>query len=268
MKARLASVAVAIICASAQPASAAQFVATPDIIGPNGYVTSYSGIGGQSNTLGAVGDGGRDAFDGYGYFKVLGGLDLVRQTEFIAGENLFRFLDTLTNNGAETVTRTVTFFGNLGSDSSTFMQARGPGYLTTCQGSETTCSADPVVSATYSGNGLGRQRLEGENYYVDYDLTLAPGESASLLNFAFLTSEQSGTQRSDVVLGAERAFALTSNPYVTGLSDQQLAKVRNFNFNVNSAVPEPGTWLMMLVGFGLVGTSMRRERSALVPQMA
>jgi hypothetical protein len=28
-----------------------------------------------------------------------------------------------------------------------------------------------------------------------------------------------------------------------------------------SAVPEPGTWAMMLVGFAMLGVSMRRRRS-------
>jgi hypothetical protein len=33
-----------------------------------------------------------------------------------------------------------------------------------------------------------------------------------------------------------------------------------FLFNVRSAVPEPGTWAMMLLGFGVVGAAMRRRR--------
>jgi len=268
MRISVAVIAATIAAAWSGSAQAAQYVMTPDIIGPSGYVTAYTGPGTQGNTNGAIGDGGRDAFDGYGYFTQLGGLTLNRQTETFVDQNLVRFFDTLVNTSTETITRTVTFYGNLGSDGSTAMQARGPGYLTTCQGSGSVCSADPVVSAVYSGNGLGNQRLEGENYYVDYQLTLAPGESASLLNFAFLTSESTGTQRSDVVLGSEWAVAARSNPFITGLSDGQLASVRNFDFNVTAAVPEPQTWVMMLAGFGFIGATMRRKRTALVPQLA
>lgn len=31
-------------------------------------------------------------------------------------------------------------------------------------------------------------------------------------------------------------------------------------FNVLGGIPEPGTWLFMLVGFGAVGSAMRRQR--------
>ena len=34
----------------------------------------------------------------------------------------------------------------------------------------------------------------------------------------------------------------------------------NFVFRNNSAVPEPGTWLSLLVGFGLLGAMFRRQR--------
>lgn len=44
----------------------------------------------------------------------------------------------------------------------------------------------------------------------------------------------------------------------------------NIRFNVASAVPEPATWAMMLLGFGAAGYSMRRQRrqSSALPQLA
>ena len=37
---------------------------------------------------------------------------------------------------------------------------------------------------------------------------------------------------------------------------------------VTSAVPEPATWAMMLVGFGLAGASLRRRNRRPVPAVA
>ena len=40
------------------------------------------------------------------------------------------------------------------------------------------------------------------------------------------------------------------------------------NIDVNSAVPEPGTWAMMLLGFGAIGVSMRRRKRVTIAQVA
>jgi len=40
--------------------------------------------------------------------------------------------------------------------------------------------------------------------------------------------------------------------------------VDNITFRNGNAVPEPGTWAMMLVGFGAVGAAMRRRRKLLL----
>jgi hypothetical protein len=37
-----------------------------------------------------------------------------------------------------------------------------------------------------------------------------------------------------------------------------------FNFGTSSAVPEPATWAMMIMGFGLAGVAMRRQRKVTV----
>jgi PEP-CTERM motif len=40
------------------------------------------------------------------------------------------------------------------------------------------------------------------------------------------------------------------------------------DFNVTSSVPEPATWGLMLVGFGVAGAALRSRRNALVARIA
>jgi hypothetical protein len=40
------------------------------------------------------------------------------------------------------------------------------------------------------------------------------------------------------------------------------------NLTISAAVPEPATWLTMLVGFGLAGAALRRSRVRLRTQAA
>ena len=252
--------AMALAFGGAGAGQAQQFTTTGDLFGAAGYVSSYTGIGIANQARGGVSDGGRDAFDGYGYYTQFGGLTLNRQSEVFAGQNLYRFFDTFTNNTGHAVTQTVTFYGNLGSDGRTKVQSAGPGYLVTCE-AVSSCAGDPAVAAIYGNNGLGVQTLNGEQYYVNFTLSLAAGESASLLNYAFLASSLSGTNAADVALATDRAQALFSNPMLDGITDQQLRRVANFDLGLPAAVPEPTTWAFMIGGFGMVGASLRRRRA-------
>jgi hypothetical protein len=49
-----------------------------------------------------------------------------------------------------------------------------------------------------------------------------------------------------------------SNPFASGTG--------TFTYNYTpSGVPEPSTWLSMILGFGLVGAGLRRRRSLSAP---
>jgi len=52
--------------------------------------------------------------------------------------------------------------------------------------------------------------------------------------------------------------SLSSTPWAVVGSDVW------FKATFNGAVPEPGTWMMMLLGFGAMGVAMRRDRKKLV----
>jgi PEP-CTERM motif len=40
------------------------------------------------------------------------------------------------------------------------------------------------------------------------------------------------------------------------------------HFTATAAVPEPATWMMMILGFGFVGAAVRRRRSDEVAALA
>lgn len=58
-------------------------------------------------------------------------------------------------------------------------------------------------------------------------------------------------------------FAGLSGSQITSVTfgnDPSINAFETSNFSVGSAVPEPATWAMMLIGFGGIGFSMRRRR--------
>lgn len=57
-------------------------------------------------------------------------------------------------------------------------------------------------------------------------------------------------------LGAFTSFGVKNNPPAVAGTDL----ITIGNTQIPSAVPEPATWAMMLAGFGLVGTTMRRRK--------
>lgn len=75
-----------------------------------------------------------------------------------------------------------------------------------------------------------------------------------------ITLPSSGQYGNIWLIGAANSIAGTTDANSDGF---KLTSVR-----VQAAVPEPGTWALMLVGFGAVGFSVRRQRRvAVVPQL-
>ena len=52
-----------------------------------------------------------------------------------------------------------------------------------------------------------------------------------------------------------------------GIDDNQGPLLDNISLSI-AAVPEPATWAMMILGFGLIGASLRRRKAASVAQLA
>jgi hypothetical protein len=243
-------------------AHAAQFQATGGIFDGTGYGSSYVGAGGTTpmfnQALGQVIDAGtHGAFDAFGFYNGgTEGLSQTRRVELLSG-NVFRFFDTFTNNGTQAVNTTLNFFGNLGSDGDELVHHAQGGLIVSCEDDYTgACGNDPVLALVSGNNGLGTATISPDRYNVAFTVSVAPGQSVSLLNFAFLASDENGPTALDVSLAQSTGFSLLQAPRVEGLSAAQLATVVNY-----APVPEPSTWALMLVGVAALGWGTRRARA-------
>ena len=131
-------------------------------------------------------------------------------------------------------------------------------------------------TGTGSGSVITSTTLSGLRGSTDLDFTsvLVNGLAATL------TLQDAQGQvcftRGVGTCGASESFAINDVPVlagqlntivVSGFSRGLGSYGGNATF-IPSAVPEPGTWAMMLIGFGAIGFSMRRRRPALIGQAA
>ncbi|MBB6505292.1 hypothetical protein F4693_002280 [Sphingomonas endophytica] len=246
---------------AAGTAEAQQFSASPDIFTGSGYAASYVGPGGNvqpsNKALGSVWGGGAGTFDAFGWYNTgTGGLGLTRQVELLSG-NTFRFFDTFTNSGSSVANVAVNFFGNLGSDGDELVSYDQGGLIVSCQDDGAGACTDNAVIALVSGNnGLGTAAITPDRYNAGYLLNVLPGQSVSLLNYAFLARDVNGPTADDVALATSTGQALLAAPRLEGLTSDQVARIVNFA----APVPEPKTWAMLLLGFATIGVLLRRRR--------
>ncbi len=133
----------------------------------------------------------------------------------------------------------------------------GVSQIFTTAGGVATFSADIAAYYTRSSGALGvglMSVLVDGVVLASYDFGDVAGGPITLRNTLNFTTTLSAGQHT-LSLQATRLFAPAS-----GVASQYFD---NVSFDV-AAVPEPATWALMIVGFGMMGASLRHRRRAAV----
>jgi hypothetical protein len=156
-------------------------------------------------------------------------------------------------------------------------------------GADPSCAPATFRSAIDPASTVGTSSLGA--FTLSTSTCLTPGGSASFCTFiisfgadGFSGSFDGGSTPtatpgiSDVawlytiLTGTGRFAGATGTLNATGTADARSRPTQvliNFDGNINApAVPEPGTWMLMLVGFGGIGLTIHRNGRQRLPQIA
>ena len=144
--------------------------------------------------------------------------------------------------------------------------------------------ADGSISATFGRSGIGNGTAEGgpEGDFTDiYTFTIPDGGLASgsiTTNTSFLGASTdldlvtvffNGVQLTGTGVGLNEAYFANAVPIfanqlntitINGFSRGNGSYGARGSFVPTAAIPEPGVWAMMVLGFGVLGYSIRRRR--------
>lgn len=163
-------------------------------------------------------------------------------------------------------------FGLLGVSTLTSVQAivyalNGPLTSTFTPGTEIWRSAAMVgTSEVINFNPTGVMLTGGQSYvaFLSTYFTIGTGQ-ANVASCNPFTSSTCAVSNANPNLGR----AIIGSARGANLDELTFAQVVNGSQDLTfsatiAAVPEPATWGMMIVGFGIIGTSLRRKRSTRV----
>ena len=135
------------------------------------------------------------------------------------------------------------------------------GYSTDFDTASQTFSGVTADSITFNGDGYFHNHGGGAGFNIfaiingtsQTIFSYAPGSSTSYYNLSSLGPISFGG-------GLVTGISISSTSYV-GNAFHSFAN-ESFDLNLVGSVPEPGTWAMMLLGFGAIGFAMRRRKPA------
>ena len=260
---------------------------------PGGFQTTSSGPGAISEASNRFSKGTKgspvtgvvanDAYDGYGgigfrqngnFVANFGGLTVTRQVDVTHGPddqttpitvafakggvaNAARWVETISNNTAGTISGSFVYSNNLGSDTSTKWVGSSSGNLLSPTGNlwltsdQNGVPADPVITHVFGNNAYtstvaqmlhvdGNDRPEWQ-----YPITVDAGQTKRVILFNVLTADinyDPAHAASDIALGAQLANLITNNgapiaadtpvfnAFFADLGRDPLMTVINYNF--------------------------------------
>jgi hypothetical protein len=176
--------------------------------------------------------------------RTLEGLDVTRSFYTVPNSLWGRWVDVFTNNTGSDITKTITYYTNLGSDDSGIIYYT-PGTsnhaLTSWDGAcydrdiglvfGTATSVD-FTSDDDLGNGNG-----DDSIYVTYDITVPAGGKAAIVNFVIMSGTDTCQTASDISARATEVDTAaaeivnhfwTDGQYRTGMTQEQVDAIKNF----------------------------------------
>ena len=286
------AVAVSLLIASAVPAVHASTVSlssSPSLTGAGANWVGfgnlpYSGFSAFSFADASTGYGG-DAFDGVGLVSVNGtyytnpdgdvditgqtlttdlsainGLTLSLQYTALSGSQTLRTLISMTNAGASTISNTISYQMNWGSDGGTVVRSTSSGDTTITTGDIWSVTADsidsdPVNLTTFGGSGfltpssIATTVFSGagtEGLALNYFLSFAPGETRHLVFYH------------DLFDTTAEAISAATSIYNNPLTGERIAGLPSQGIANFAAVPEPSAAMLVWLGTSII---LRRRRT-------
>lgn len=177
--------------------------------------------------------------------------------------------DTMSLAGGSTVMNGWTVTG----DSLAWIGPTNPFLLAASNGSYFLDLTDYTAGAPFGGVSQVLNTLAGHSYLVSFDLGSSNhwgGQSGLQVSAAGTSASFLSTTTPDVNTWESKSFTFNATGATTtlsflgnlGVNYIGLDNISISDLGLVGAVPEPATWLMMLLGIGALGAALRRPKTA------